>query len=204
MSTAYELTASVRNRVGKGAARASRREGKIPAVIYGNKQAPLSIELAYKDVYMKLHAGGFLTTVATIDVDGQKIRVIPRDYSLHPVTDAPVHVDFLRIAAGSTIHVEIPVHVINEDKAPGMKTGGVLNIVSHSIELICPADAIPEHIVVDLTGLNINDSVHISSITLPEGVKPANSEDFTIVTIAPPAALTTEEKAEDAAAAAKA
>lgn len=203
MSTAYELTASVRNRVGKGAARASRREGKIPAVIYGNKQTPLAIELSHKDIFLKLHAGGFLTTVATIDVDGQKIRVIPRDYSLDPVSDQPIHVDFLRISAGSSLHVEIPVQFINEDKSPGLKRGGVLNIVRHEIEVTCPADAIPDHIVVDLTGLDINDSVHISAIQLPEGVKPTIVErDFTIVTIAAPAALTSAEQAEDAAAAA--
>ncbi|MBZ9936441.1 50S ribosomal protein L25/general stress protein Ctc [Mesorhizobium sp. BR1-1-16] len=202
MSTSYELTASVRNRVGKGAARASRREGKIPAVIYGDKQSPLAIELSHKDVFLKLHAGGFLTTVATINVDGDKIRVIPRDFALDPVTDQPIHVDFLRITAGATIHVQIPVQVINEDKAPGLKAGGVLNIVTHEIDLNCPADAIPDHIVVDLTGLNIGDSVHLSSITLPEGVKPTSAEDATLATIAPPAALTTEEQAEDAAAAA--
>ncbi|HWJ74549.1 MAG TPA: 50S ribosomal protein L25/general stress protein Ctc [Kaistia sp.] len=202
MSTSYELTASVRNRVGKGAARASRREGKIPAVIYGDKQSPLAIELSHKDVFLKLHAGGFLTTVATINVDGDKIRVIPRDFALDPVTDQPIHVDFLRITAGGTIHVQIPVQVINEDKAPGLKAGGVLNIVTHEIDVNCPADAIPDHIVVDLAGLNIGDSVHLSSITLPEGVKPTSAEDATLATIAPPAALTTEEQAEDAAAAA--
>ena len=202
MSTSYELTASVRNRVGKGAARASRREGKIPAVIYGDKQPPLAIELSHKDVFLKLHGGGFLTTVATINVDGDKIRAIPRDYALDPVTDQPIHVDFLRIGVGSTIHVQIPVQVINEDKAPGLKAGGVLNIVAHEIDVNCPADAIPDHIVVDLTGLNIGDSVHLSSIVLPEGVKPTSSEDATLATIAPPAALTTEEQAEDAAAAA--
>ncbi len=202
MSTSYELTASVRNRVGKGAARASRREGKIPAVIYGDKQPPLAIELSHKDVFLKLHGGGFLTTVATINVDGNKIRAIPRDYALHPVTDEPIHVDFLRVSAGSTIHVAIPVQVINEDKAPGLKAGGVLNIVAHELDVNCPADAIPDHIVVDLAGLNIGDSVHLSSITLPEGVKPVSSEDLTLATIAPPAALTAAEQAEDAAAAA--
>jgi len=204
MSTAYELTASVRNRVGKGAARASRREGKIPAVIYGNKQAPLAIELSHKEIFLKLHAGGFLTTVATIDVGGEKIRVIPRDYSLHPVTDQPIHVDFLRVSAGSTIHVEIPVQFVNEEKSPGLKRGGVLNIVRHEIEVVCPADAIPDHIVVDLTGLEINDSVHISAVSLPEGVKPTIDRDFTVATIAAPAALTSEEQAEADAAAAKA
>jgi len=208
MSNTYELTASVRNRVGKGAARASRREGKIPAVIYGNKQAPLAIELNHKEIFMKLHAGGFLTTVATIDVNGEKISVIPRDYALHPVTDQPIHVDFLRVSAGSTLHVQIPVQFINEEQSPGLKRGGVLNIVRHEIEATVQADAIPDHIVVDLAGLDINDSVHISAVQLPAGVTPVISErDFTIATIAAPAALKSEEDeaaATEAAPAAKA
>jgi large subunit ribosomal protein L25 len=194
MSNTYELTASVRNRVGKGAARASRREGKIPAVIYGNKQPPLAIELDHKTVFMKLHGGGFLTTVATIDVAGEKITVIPRDYALDPVSDQPIHVDFLRVSAGSTLHVQIPVQFINEEKSPGLKRGGVLNIVRHDIDATVPADAIPDHIVVDLTGLDINDSIHISAVKLPAGVTPIISErDFTIATIAAPAGLKSEE-----------
>jgi large subunit ribosomal protein L25 len=205
MSNTYELTASVRSRVGKGAARASRREGKIPAVIYGDKQAPLAIELDYKELFMKLHGGGFLTTVATVDVAGEKVRVIPRDYALDPVSDQPIHVDFLRVSAGATIHVEIPVQFVNEDKSPGMKRGGVLNIVRHEIEVTCPADAIPDHIVVSLEGLDINDSVHISAVALPAGVKPTIADrDFTIATIAAPAGLSSQEQAEEAAAAAAA
>ncbi|BCP54658.1 50S ribosomal protein L25 [Kaistia sp. 32K] len=208
MSNTYELTASVRNRVGKGAARASRREGKIPAVIYGNKQAPLAIELDHKTIFMKLHGGGFLTTIATINVDGQKITVIPRDYALDPVTDQPIHIDFLRVSAGSTLHVQIPVQFINEEQSPGLKRGGVLNIVRHDIDATVPADAIPDHIVVDLTGLDLNDSVHISAVKLPAGVTPIVSErDFTIATIAAPAGLKSEEgeaAAAEAAPAAKA
>ncbi|MCX5481160.1 50S ribosomal protein L25/general stress protein Ctc [Kaistia geumhonensis] len=200
MSTSYELTASVRNRVGKGAARASRREGKIPAVIYGDKQPPLAIELSHKDVYMKLHGGGFLTTVATINVDGQKIRVIPRDYALHPVSDQPIHVDFLRVTVGASLHVKVPVQFVNEDKAPGLKNGGVLNIVSHELDVTAPADAIPDHIVVDLTGLEIGSSVHLSGVSLPEGVKATAADDVTLATIVAPAALTSEEAAEAAAA----
>jgi len=194
MSNTYELTASVRNRVGKGAARASRREGKIPAVIYGNKQAPVAIELNHKEVFMKLHAGGFLTTVATIDVNGEKIRVIPRDYALDPVSDQPIHVDFLRVSAGSTLHVQIPVQFINEEKSPGLKRGGVLNVVRHEIEATVSADAIPDHIVIDLSGLEIGDSVHVSAVKLPAGVTPVITDrDFTIATIAAPAGLKSEE-----------
>ncbi|MBB5752006.1 50S ribosomal protein L25/general stress protein Ctc [Prosthecomicrobium pneumaticum] len=201
MSTSYELTASVRESVGKGAARATRREGKIPAVIYGDKQEPLAIALDYKTLNTRLHAGGFLTTVATIDVDGRKIRVIPRDYQLHPVTDRPIHVDFLRVSAGSTVHVEIPVQFINEDKSPGIKRGGVLNIVRHALDATAPADAIPDHIVVDLTGREIGDSIHISSVALPDGVKPVITDrDFTIATIAAPAVLPDEAGGETPAA----
>lgn len=194
MSNTYELTASVRNRVGKGAARASRREGKIPAVIYGNKQPPLAIELDHKTIFLKLHGGGFLTTVATIDVNGEKITAIPRDYALDPVTDQPIHVDFLRVTAGSSLQVQIPVQFINEEKSPGLKRGGVLNVVRHDIEATVLANAIPDHIVVDLSGLEINDAIHISSVKLPKGVKPVIADrDFTIATIAAPAGLKSEE-----------
>ena len=198
MSNSYELTASVRDRVGKGAARATRREGLIPAVIYGDKQEPLSIALDYKTLDARLHAGGFLTTVATIDVNGDKIRVIPRDYQLHPVTDRPIHVDFLRVSAGATVHVAIPVQFINEEKSPGIKRGGVLNVVRHEIDATAPADAIPDHIVVDLTGTEIGDSIHISAVKLPEAVKPTIADrDFTIATIAAPAVLRDETPSEE-------
>ena len=203
MAQTYELVATVRDRVGKGAARALRREQKIPAVIYGDGKAALPIALPQKEVSLKLLAGGFLTTVATIDVGGDKIRVLPRDYQVDPVRDQLIHIDFLRITAGDTIAVEVPVHFLNEAASPGLKRGGVLNIVRHQVELECPADAIPANIEVDLTGLEIGDSVHISSVKLPEGVTPTiRDRDFTIATIAAPAVLTEAEAAEDAAAAA--
>ncbi|MCW5697604.1 MAG: 50S ribosomal protein L25/general stress protein Ctc [Bauldia sp.] len=190
MSAAYELTASVRDRTGKGAARATRREGMIPAVIYGGGEAPLAVKVDHKSLTTKIHAGGFLTTLVTLDVGGQKIRVIPRDYQLDPVRDWPVHVDFLRVTAGSKITVDVPVHFINESASPGIKRGGVLNIVRHTVEMICPVDAIPESIVCDLTGLEINDSVHISAVELPDNVVPTiRDRDFTIATIAAPAGL---------------
>ena len=202
MAQTYELAATVRDRVGKGAARALRREQKIPAVIYGDGKTALPIALPQKEVSLKLLAGGFLTTVATIDVGGDKIRVLPRDYQVDPVRDQLIHIDFLRITAGDTIAVEVPVHFLNEAASPGLKRGGVLNIVRHEVELECPADAIPANIEVDLTGLEIGDSVHISAVKLPEGVTPTISDrDFTIATIAAPAVLTAEEAAEDAASA---
>jgi large subunit ribosomal protein L25 len=198
---AYELKAEARERVGKGSAREVRRNGKVPAVIYGDKQPPLAIALSYKDVYYKIHGGGFLTTVATIDVDGQKISVLPKDYQLDPVRDFPVHVDFLRIGKDTEVNVEVPVHFINEDKSPGIKRGGVLNIVRHEVEFHCPAHAIPEFITVDLDGTNIGDSIHISAVKLPAGVKPVISDrDFTIATIAGSSAMKPE--AEEAAPAA--
>jgi large subunit ribosomal protein L25 len=202
MGANYELTATVREKVGKGAARAVRREGQIPAVIYGGKEPPLSINLSGREVEMKIHAGGFLTTVADIKVGAETIRTLPRDFQLHPVSDRPMHVDFLRILAGTKIRVEVPVHFVNDADAPGIKRGGVLNVVRHRVELLCPADGIPDAIIADLTGFEINDSLHISAITLPEGVEPTIDRDFTIATIAAPAGVKEELRAAAAAAAA--
>jgi len=189
MGTSYQLTAAAREKVGKGAARAVRREGQIPAVIYGGNEPPVAISLSDRDVFFKIHGGGFLTTVAEIVVNGETIRTLPRDYQLDPVSDRLVHVDFLRIHAGSKIKVEVPVQFTNELDSPGIKRGGVLNVVRHRVELLCPADSIPDKIVADLTGYEINDSVHISKVTLPEGVRPTIDRDFTIATIAAPAGL---------------
>lgn len=186
MSKSYELTAEARERVGKGSARELRRNGRVPAVIYGDKQAALSISLDYKELYYKIHGGGFLHTVATIDVKGDKIRVLPKDYQLDPVKDFPTHVDFLRVSANSRIKVEIPVHFINQDTSVGLKRGGILNIVRHEVEFLCPVDAIPDAITVDLAGVDIGQSVHISAVKLPEGLKPTIERDFTIATIVSP------------------
>ncbi len=206
MAMPQELPASVRERTGKGGARATRREGMVPGIIYGGDEPPLAIKLGSKDIDRRILAGRFLSTVVTLDIAGEKVRVIPRDYQRDPVSDFPLHVDFLRITAGSMLTVEIPVHFINELASPGLKRGGVLNIVRHAIEVICPADAIPTEIVFDLTGLDINDSVHISAVTLPPNVRPTIRErDFTVATIAAPAGIKDEvaEAAETAAAAAE-
>ena len=189
MSNTYELKAEARERVGKGSARELRRNGRIPAVIYGDSKEPLPISVSYKDIYMKLHGGGFMTTIATIDTGKEKIQVLPKDYQLDPVTDQPIHVDFARLTAGSTVTVEIPVHFENDSASPGIRRGGVLNVVRHRVELECPAEEIPSHITADLTGLDINDSLHISSIDLPAGVKVTIDRDFTIATIAAPAGI---------------
>jgi len=194
VSDTYVLKAEARERVGKGSARELRRNGKIPAVIYGDKQPPVSIALPYKEVTMKIHSGGFLTTIAMIDVDGKKIRVLPKDYQLDPVRDFTMHVDFLRISKGTSVTVEVPVHFVNEDASPGIKRGGVLNIVRHAVEVNCPADSIPESFIADLTGLDLGEGLHISNITLPDNVEPTITDrDFTIATIAAPAGLKSEE-----------
>ena len=181
----YELKADAREKVGKGSARETRRNGKVPAVIYGDKQPPLAIALPYKELYYKIHGGGFMTTIATIDVAGQKIQVLPKDYQLDPVRDFPIHVDFLRVGKDTLVTVDVPVHFINEEKSPGIKRGGVLNVVRHEVEFTVPANAIPDFITVDLEGTEIGDSIHISAVKLPAGVKPVISDrDFTIATIA--------------------
>jgi large subunit ribosomal protein L25 len=194
---AYELKAELRDRVGKGSSRELRRKGLIPAVIYGDKQAPVSIALPVKEVTLKIHAGGFMTTVATIDVDGKKISVLPKDYQLDPVRDTTMHVDFLRVSGNTQVTVEVPVHFVNEEKSPGIKIGGVLNIVRHEVEVHCPANDIPEFLTADLSGLKIGDGIHISNIPLPAGVTPIIADrDFTIATIVAPAGGTKEEVAE--------
>ncbi|MGO4563974.1 50S ribosomal protein L25/general stress protein Ctc [Rhizobium sp. 2YAF20] len=190
----YELKAEARERVGKGSARELRRNGLIPAVIYGDKQPPISITLNTNDVTKRIHAGGFMTTIVTIDIGGNKVKVLPKDYHLDPVRDFTMHVDFLRVSGNTQVTVEIPVHFVNEDKSPGIKVGGVVNIVRHEVEVHCPADAIPEAFTVDLTGAKIGDSIHISQITLPKGVVPVITDrDFTIATIIAPAGGISEE-----------
>jgi len=185
----YELKAETRERVGKGSSRELRRNGLIPAVIYGDKQAPLSIALSTKEVTQRIHAGGFKTTVATIDVNGEKIKVLPKDFQLDPVRDFTMHVDFLRVSGNTHVVVEVPVHFVNEEKSPGIKVGGVLNIVRHEVELHALAGDIPEFLTADLSGLKVGDGIHISHIKLPKGTSPVITDrDFTIATIAAPAA----------------
>jgi len=202
MGASYELTATVREKVGKGAARSVRRQGQIPAVIYGGNQPPLAISLPGHEITLKMNAGGFYTSVATIAVNGEKIQTIPRDYQLDPVTDRPLHVDLLRVTEDSTVTIDVPVHFKNEALSPGIKRGGVLNVVRHRVSLVCRVDSIPEFIVADLDGLQINDSLHIDSVPLPEGVSPTIKRNFTIATIAAPAGVKEELRAEAAAAAA--
>jgi large subunit ribosomal protein L25 len=200
MASTKQLDAMPRQRVGKGAARATRRENRVPAVIYGGGQAPVSISLDYNRTNQLIYAGHFLTTVFEIKVGDETIRAIPRDYQLHPVSDKPEHVDFMRLSAGSTIRVDIPVHFINQEASPGLKQGGALNIVRHAVELIVPAEAIPDSLTADLTGMEINDALKISAIKLPANTKTViQGRDFTIATITPPKAAEEEKPAAAAA-----
>ena len=181
----YELKAQLRDRTGKGASREYRRNAMVPAVIYGDKKEPLPIALPFKELSLRLNAGGFMTTIATIDVNGEKHQVLPKDFQVDPVREFITHVDFLRISASSRVTVEIPVHFLNEEACPGLKRGGVLNIVRHEVELEVPATAIPDAIEIDLAGRDIGESIHISHVKLPEGAKPTITDrDFTIATIA--------------------
>jgi large subunit ribosomal protein L25 len=184
MSVIKQLSAMRRERAGKGAARAIRREGRVPAVIYGAGQPPVSISLDFKTTNKLIYAGHFLTTIFSIDVEGEVIRAIPRDYQLDVVRDFPIHVDFLRLGEGSTVKVEVPVHVTGQDASPGLKAGGALNIVSHAIEMMVPAENIPDYIEVDVSKAKIGDSIHLSAVTLPAGAKTLSHEkDATLVTI---------------------
>ncbi|MGF7161802.1 large subunit ribosomal protein L25 [Rhodoligotrophos appendicifer] len=190
MAQTHELTAVVRERAGKGAARATRRQGLVPGVIYGGKMEPQLVSVEYKVLMKEVETGHFLSTMYSLKVGDETVQVLPRDIQFEPVRDFIIHVDFLRVVKGSHITVEVPVLFINEEASPGIKRGGVLNIVRHEIELDCPADSIPEEITIDLTGTNIGDSIHISAVQLPEGAKPTITDrDFTIATIAAPAVL---------------
>ncbi|OYW33271.1 MAG: 50S ribosomal protein L25/general stress protein Ctc [Rhizobiales bacterium 12-66-7] len=201
MTAIKELKAVVRERAGKGAAREERRAGRVPAVIYGEKQDPITISLEHKEITRTIYAGHFLTTLFLIEVDGKKHRVIPRDYQLDPVKDLPLHVDFLRVSAGARVTVEVPVHFVKQEASPGLKAGGTLNIVHHAVELDCPAESIPDHVSVDMTGVQLGASLHLSSITLPEGVVSALTGDDTLATVVAPSGLK-DAQADDAAAAA--
>jgi large subunit ribosomal protein L25 len=190
MSEQLTLSAETRERAGKGASRALRREGRVPAVIYGGNEEPLTIHVEEKLLNKQLATGHFMNSVVEITVDGKATRTLPKDVAFHPVTDRPIHVDFLRLTADATVHVEVPVQFINEEKSPGLKRGGVLNIVRHELELICDASNIPDDILIDVTGFDVGDSIHISHVTLPAGSKSAITDrDFTIATIVAPSAL---------------
>ena len=190
MSDALTLPAELRERAGKGASRALRREGRVPAVIYGGKEEPLAVHLEAKELVRQLNTGHFMNSIVMVEVAGKAVRAIPKDVALHPVTDRPTHVDFLRLSKDAKIQVAVPVVFVNEEESPGLKKGGVLNVVRHELELVCESDKIPDEIQLDVTGLDIGDSIHISHVTLPAGSLSAITDrDFTIATVVAPSAM---------------
>ncbi|MGF1650722.1 MAG: 50S ribosomal protein L25/general stress protein Ctc [Hyphomicrobiaceae bacterium] len=179
-----QIEATSRPRAGKGAARASRRDGRVPAVIYGNKKEPALIDIDANELSKLISRGRFYASVFEVAIDGKVERVLPRDVQLHPVKDVPIHVDFQRVNEDGRVRVSVPVEFLNRDKSPGLKRGGALNVVRHEVEVYCPADSIPAAFEIDLGEVNIGTSIHISSVQLPQGVTPTiTSRDFTIATI---------------------
>jgi large subunit ribosomal protein L25 len=203
MSEQLTLPAEARGRAGKGASRALRREGRVPAVIYGEKTEPLTVHVEEKLLAKMLSTGHFMNTLVMVEVDGKSNRTLPKDVQFHPVTSRPIHVDFLRIGEHAQVNVNVPVRFVDEELAPGIKRGGVLNVVRHDLELVCDAAAIPDEIVISLSGLEIGDAIHISNVNLPEGSKSAiEDRDFTVATVVAPSAMKAEAEEEEAAAAA--
>jgi large subunit ribosomal protein L25 len=194
MSDTLNLPAETRERAGKGASRELRRSGRVPAVVYGGNEEPLSIHVEEKELRRQLGTGHFFNSIVEVEVGGKKVRTLPKDVAFHPVSDRPLHADFLRVAKDAKVHVNVPVVFINEEKSPGLKKGGVLNIVHHSLDLVVEADNIPDEITIDVTGLDVGDSIHINSIKLPAGAADGSHEaDLTIATIVAPSALKSEE-----------
>lgn len=204
MAAIKELKVTARPAGGKGAARAERRAGRVPGVIYGDGKSPVTISIPSAELTQRIQAGRFLTTVYDLDLEGAKHRVIPRDFHLDPVRDFPIHVDFMRLGEGATIRVGVPLRILNAETAPGVKRGGTVNIVTHTIELEAPADNIPQYIEANVGQLDINGSLHLSDVTLPQGVRSLREEDVTLVTIVPPSGFGEETAAPGATAAAPA
>ena len=203
MAETTKVVAKMRDRAGKGGARSSRREGLIPAVIYGDKQPPVMIAVEPKTIERELHKEGYFNHLLKIAVDGTDFDVLPRDVQVDPVTDRPLHLDFLRIGPDSIITVQVPVHFRNETASPGIKRGGVLNVVLHEITVRTKADKIPEFFEVDLTGLEIGHSIHMSTLNIPEDVRVVSRDDnATVASIAAPTVV--RETTTDAGAAAPA
>ena len=194
MSEQLTLPAEARERAGKGASRDLRRNGRVPAVIYGDKKDPISVHVEEKLLAKMLSTGHFMNSVIMVDAGGTPHRTLPKDVQFHPVSSRPIHVDFLRIGEHSQVHVNVPVHFTDEEESPGIKRGGVLNVVRHDLELICDAAEIPEQIEISLAGLDIGDAIHISQVKLPKGSKSAiEDRDFTVATVVAPSAMKSEE-----------
>lgn len=194
MSITIKLAAENRAKAGKGASRAIRREGRVPAVIYGAGSAATPIHIEEKLLVRQLHTGHFMSAVVELELDGTTIRTLPRDVAFHPVTDRPIHVDFLRLKGNELVTVTVPVHFTGQDESAAIKSGAMLNIVAHELKLDCPGDNIMDEVTVNIAGLAIGASVHIGDIALPAGVKPHGREtDLTIATIVAPKAMRSEE-----------
>ena len=184
------LSAELRERAGKGAARATRRAGRVPGIVYGGEREPMPISLEPRELSRALARRGFFATLVDLKIDGSVQRALPREVQYHPATDKPLHIDFMRVAATTRVTVTVPVVFINHEQSIGLRRGGILNIVRHGIDLNCPVDGIPDQLVVSLNGLDIGDSVHISAVILPEGCRPTITErDFTIASIAASSAV---------------
>lgn len=214
MPEVISLSAEPRTRAGKGAARATRRAGRVPGVIYGDGKDPVTISLEPRELSRAINRAGFFATIVDVSVEGSVHRTLPREVQYHPVSDAALHVDFMRVGAGAQVHVSVPVSFVNHEAAPGLRRGGILNIVRHSIDIVCSVDAIPDRVVVDLTGLEIGSSIHVERVAMPQGVRSTlSSRDSTIASIAASSAVreeamaaaqtaaTTPEEEEEAAAA---
>ena len=194
MSETLYLSAEPREKVGKGASRVLRRAGRTPAVVYGGNLEPLAVHLEEKAVKKALGTGHFLNSIVELTIGDLVVRTLPKDVAFHPVSDRPEHIDFLRVSATHAVHVKVPVLFINEEASPGIKKGGVLNIVAHELELIAIPESIPNDITVDLTGLDVGASIHMHDIVLPDGCKVITHEaDATIATIVAPSALKSSE-----------
>ena len=201
MRETQELRAEARIGTGKGPAYQARLKGLVPAVVYGGDVAPENVSVDYRTLERHVDTGTFLTTLFNLEIGGKKTRVLPRAVQVDPVSDRPVHVDFMRLGAGAKVRIAVPVHFLNQSESPGLKKGGVLNIVRHDIELLCPAESIPDTIDVDLAGMDIHGTIHINDIKLPDGVKPIiRGRDFTVCSIVAPTSVLEEQKAAAAAA----
>ena len=201
MAEIHQISAELRAGKGTGAAREVRRQARVPGIVYGGEEEPMAISVQRRELDKALLRGGFLNTVYQLELDGKSIRVLPRDVQHHVVSDAPLHVDFMRLSKDARVTVMVPVHFINQDKSRGLSLGGVLNVVRHEVELSCSADLIPEFLEVDLEGREVGDSIHISAVKLPEGARPTITDrDFTVATVAAPTVQAEEKPAEGAAA----
>ncbi len=205
MRETQELRAEARKGTGKGPSYQARLKGMVPGIVYGGDSAPETVSVDYRTLERHVETGTFLTTLVNLDIDGKKTRVLPRAIQVDPVTDRPVHIDFMRLAPGAKVRIAVPVHFLNQGESPGLKKGGVLNIVRHEIELLCPAESIPDTVDVNLAGMDIHDSIHINDVKLPDGVKPIiRGRDFTVCSIVAPTSVLEEQKAAAAAASAAA